>query len=67
MPEDEKAAFRAKMIDKYEGEADPFYCGALLLNDRILKFSEIRDWLGMAFEVSLLGPIDEPSFGNFRF
>jgi len=31
------------------------------------KFSEIRDWLSMAFEVSLLKPAGEPSFGNFRF
>ncbi len=55
------------MIDKYDGEAHPFYCGARLLSDRVLKFKEIRDWLGMAFEVSLLKPIGEPSFGNLRF
>ena len=67
MSDDEKAAFREKMIDKYEKEAHPFYCGARLLNDRILKFSEIRDWLCMAFELSLLKPIGSPSFGNFRF
>ncbi len=67
MTEEEKQAFRQKMIDKYDGEAHPFYCGARLLNDRVLKFSEIRDWLAMALEVSLLAPIGEPSFGNFRF
>ncbi len=67
MAEEEKEAFRQKMIEKYDGEAHPFYCGARLLTDRVLKFSEIRDWLGMAFEVSLLKPIGEPAFGNFRF
>ncbi|MFO8083137.1 MAG: carboxyl transferase domain-containing protein [Desulfobacterales bacterium] len=67
MTEKEKEDFRQKMIDKYDGEAHPFYCGARLLNDRVLKFSEIRDWLAMAFEVSLLKPIGEPSFGNLRF
>jgi 3-methylcrotonyl-CoA carboxylase beta subunit len=67
MTEEEKEAFRQKMIDKYDGEAHPFYCGARLLSDRVLKFSEIRDWLGMAVEVSVLKPIGEPSFGNFRF
>jgi len=67
MTEDEKEAFREKMIDKYDGEAHPFYCGSRLLNDRVLKFSEIREWLAMAFEVSLLQPIGEPSFGNVRF
>jgi len=67
MTEEEKQVFRQKMIEKYDGEAHPFYCGARLLNDRVLKFSEIRDWLAMAFEVSLLKPIGDPSFGNFRF
>jgi len=67
MTEAEKDAFSQGMIEKYDGEAHPFYCGARLLNDRVLKFSEIRDWLGMAFEVSLLKPVGEPSFGNFRF
>ena len=55
------------MVAKYDGEAHPFYCGARLLTDRVLKFAEIRDWLAMAFEVSLLKPIGAPSFGNFRF
>ena len=67
MTEEEKQAFRQQLIDKYDGEAHPFYCGARLLNDRVLKFREIRDWLAMAFEVSLLRPIGEPAFGNVRF
>ncbi|MFC1488610.1 acyl-CoA carboxylase subunit beta [Thermodesulfobacteriota bacterium] len=67
MTEAEQGAFSQEMIEKYDGEAHPFYCGARLLNDRVLKFSEIRDGLAMAFEVSLLKPIGEPSFGNFRF
>jgi 3-methylcrotonyl-CoA carboxylase beta subunit len=67
MTETEKEAFSNEMIQKYDGEAHPFYCGARLLNDRVLKFSEIRAWLAMGFEVSLLKPIGEPSFGNFRF
>lgn len=67
MSAEEKEAFRRQMMDKYDGEAHPFYCGARLLNDRVLKFNEIRDWLAMAFEVSLLRPIGEPAFGNLRF
>lgn len=67
MTDEKKEAFRQKMIDKYDGEAHPFFCASRILNDRILKFSEIRDWLSMAFEVSLLQPIPDSSFGNFRF
>jgi len=67
MTEAEKEQFSQEMIVKYDTEALPFYCGARLLNDRVVKFSEIREWLAMAFEVSLLRPIGEPSFGNMRF
>ncbi len=67
MSDEERNAFRQEMIDKYDGEAHPFFCAARLLCDRVLKFNEIRDWLGMALEVSLLKPIGEPGFGNFRF
>lgn len=67
MSEGEKQAFRQQMVDKYDGEAHPFYCGARLLTDRVLKFREIRNWLAMAFEVSVLKPIGEPGFGNLRF
>lgn len=67
MGEEEKQAFRQQMMNKYDGEANPFYCAARLLNDRVLKFWEIRDWLAMAFEVSLLKPIPGPAFGNLRF
>ncbi len=67
MSDEERKSFRERMVAKYDGEAHPFYCAARLLNDRVLKFSEVREWLAMAFEVSLLRPIGEPSFGNFRF
>lgn len=67
MTAEEKQAFREMMIERYDGEAHPFYCGARILNDSVLKFSQVRDWLAMALEVSLLQPIGEPSFGNFRF
>ncbi|PIE68169.1 MAG: propionyl-CoA carboxylase [Deltaproteobacteria bacterium] len=67
MSDEEQKAFQDKMIAKYDGEAHPFYCGARLLNDAVLKFSDLRAWLAMAFEVSLLKPIGKPSFGNFRF
>jgi len=67
MSDGEKQAFRQQMVDKYDGEAHPFYCAARLLSDRVVKFREIRDWLAMAVEVSALEPIGESAFGNFRF
>ena len=67
MTDEETNEFLQKMIDKYEGEAHPFFCASRILNDRVIKFSEIRDWLAMAFEVSLIKPVSDPTFGNFRF
>ncbi|MCP3875819.1 MAG: propionyl-CoA carboxylase [Desulfobacteraceae bacterium] len=67
MTPEEINEFQGKMIEKYDGEAHPFFCASRLLNDGVLKFSEIREWLAMAFEVSLIKPIEEPTFGNFRF
>jgi 3-methylcrotonyl-CoA carboxylase beta subunit len=67
MTTEEINTFQQRMIDKYEGESHPFFCASRLLNDRVIKFCEIRDWLAMAFEVSLVKPIGTPVFGNFRF
>jgi 3-methylcrotonyl-CoA carboxylase beta subunit len=67
MSDEEKKEFSDSMQEKYDREAHPFYCGARILNDRVVALHEIRDWLAMAFEVSLLKPIEEPSFGNMRF
>jgi len=67
MSDAERSSFYEKMVQKYDGEAHPFYCGARLLSDRVLKFVEIRDWLAMALEVSHIRPVGDPSFGNFRF
>ncbi len=67
MTPEEMDAFSQKIIEKYDGEAHPFFCAARLLNDRVLKLSQIREWLAMAFEISLIRPIEAPRFGNFRF
>jgi 3-methylcrotonyl-CoA carboxylase beta subunit len=67
MTEAEAASFRDELLKKYEVEAHPFYCGAKLFNDRVLCFREIREALALALEVSLLQPIPESTFGNFRF
>ena len=49
MTAEEKQAFSQKMIEKYDGEAHPFFCGSRLLTDRVLKFSEISRlaWHGL--------------------
>jgi hypothetical protein len=38
-----------------------------LFNDGTLPLKDCRDVLATAFEVSLLQPIKESNFGNFKF
>ncbi len=66
---DEKAAeeYKQKMIDKYDKEGHPFYNEARLYQDGTIPFKDTRDVLSTAFEVSLLNPIPESKFGNFKF
>ncbi len=66
---DEEAArkFQEMMVDKYSREAHPFFLEARLFQDGTLPFKDCRDALATAFEVSILKPIEESSFGNFKF
>ena len=67
MNEEEAQKFEQMMVDKYSSEAHPFFLEARLFQDGTLPFKECRNALATAFEVSLLKPIQESSFGNFKF
>jgi 3-methylcrotonyl-CoA carboxylase beta subunit len=67
MSPEEEEEFRQKMMGKYDGEAHPFYCAARLFTDGVICFKDIRDVVATAFEISLLKPIPDTVFGNFRF
>ena len=67
MDEAAAARFRQMMIDKYNREAHPFYMESRLFNDGTLPLKDCRDALALAFEVSLLQPVRESNFGNFKF
>lgn len=67
MDEDAAAAYKQKMIDKYEKEGHPFYTEARLFQDGTIPLKDSRDVLATAFEVTLLQPVRESNFGNFKF
>ena len=67
MDEAELERFEKMMVEKYTSEAHPFYTEARLYHDGTLPFKECRNALATAFEVSLLKPIQESHFGNFKF
>ncbi len=67
MDADQAERFRQGMIKKYAIEAHPFYTEARLYHDGTLPLSQCRDVLATAFEVSLLRPLEDSLFGNFKF
>lgn len=66
MTQAQEAAFRERMMAKYDGEAHPFYCASRLFTDGVLRLGEVRDVLATAFEISLLQPTPDTVLGNFR-
>lgn len=67
MDEEESKKFEQMMVEKYSKEAHPFYMEARLFHDGTIPLKMARDYLAMAFEVSLLKDIPESRFGNFKF
>ncbi len=67
MDEEEVNKFREMMVEKYSSEAHPFYMEARLFHDGTIPLKDSRRVLANAFEVSLLKPIPESTFGNFKF
>ena len=60
-------AFEKMMVEKYTAESHPFYLESRLYHDGTIPFKDSRDILATAFEVSLLKPIPDTHFGNFKF
>ncbi|MFA6344962.1 MAG: carboxyl transferase domain-containing protein [Syntrophales bacterium] len=64
--EEEMAAFRQTMRDRYSEEGHPFYTGSLLFHDGVIAFSEARDRLARAFEIALHVPIQKSDWGDMK-
>ena len=66
---DENAAeeFQQNMINRYDEQAHPFYVESRLFHDGTIAFKDSRDILAKAFEVALLKPVPDSTFGNFKF
>ncbi len=64
--EDEKRAFMAPILEKYENEGSPYHSTARLWDDGILDPAETRRYLALGIAASYNGPWDEPAMGIFR-
>jgi 3-methylcrotonyl-CoA carboxylase beta subunit len=64
--DDEEAAFKAPVRDRYETEGDPYFATARLWDDGIIDPAQTRDVLGLSISAALNAPVPETRFGVFR-
>jgi 3-methylcrotonyl-CoA carboxylase beta subunit len=64
--DEERAAFEAPILEKYEREGNPYYSTARLWDDGVIDPAQTRDVLAIAISASLNAPIEETRFGVFR-
>mgnify|MGYP001307281322 CR=1 FL=1 len=64
--DDEEAAYRKPILDKYEAEGNPYYSTARLWDDGIITPPSTRDVLALSISMSLNQPFEETRYGIFR-
>ncbi len=66
MSEEEEAAFKQPILDKYEAEGNPYYSTARLWDDGIIDPRDTRAVLALGIAASLNAPTPDTPFGVFR-
>jgi 3-methylcrotonyl-CoA carboxylase beta subunit len=64
--EDDEAAFRAPILEKYEREGHPLYASARLWDDGIIDPAKTRETLALSLSASLNASIEETKVGVWR-
>jgi acetyl-CoA carboxylase carboxyltransferase component len=64
--DEEEAAIRGPLLDKYDREGSPYYSTARLWDDGILDPVDTRAALALGLSAAFNAPIAEPKFGVFR-
>ena len=62
----DRAAFEAPILEKYEREGHPYHATARLWDDGVIDPAQTRDVLAIALSAALNAPIPETRFGVFR-
>ncbi|OZB88394.1 MAG: methylcrotonoyl-CoA carboxylase, partial [Microbacterium sp. 14-71-5] len=63
---EEEAEFQAPIRAAYDEQGSPYYSTARLWDDGIIEPGQTRDVLGLALDVVMRAPFDQPGFGVFR-
>src|SRR3712207_9063471 len=62
----EEAAFKERVLAKYEPQGSPYYSTAGLWDDGVIDPVDTRRVLGLGLAAAAHAPIPEPSYGIFR-
>ena len=66
LSEEEIAAIRQPILEKYEHESTPYYSGARLWDDGLIGMTDTRETIALALSTSLNADIPDQQFGVFR-
>ncbi|CAN5259241.1 carboxyl transferase domain-containing protein [soil metagenome] len=64
--DEERAAFEAPILEKYDREGSPYHSTARLWDDGVIDPVQTREVLALAISATLNAPIRETKFGVFR-
>ena len=64
--DEQEAAFKQPILDKFAEQSHPFYASARLWDDGVIDPADTRRVLGMSLSASLNKAIDDSRFGVFR-
>ncbi len=64
--EEDEAAFKQPILDKFEEQSHPLYASARLWDDGVIDPRKTRDVLALSLAAALEAPIEETRFGVFR-
>jgi acetyl-CoA carboxylase carboxyltransferase component len=64
--DEERAAFEAPILAKYDREGSPYHSTARLWDDGVIDPAQTREVLALAISAALNAPIRETKFGVFR-
>jgi 3-methylcrotonyl-CoA carboxylase beta subunit len=66
LSDEEEAAIRTPILEKYESEGSPYYSTARVWDDGILDPLHTRDALALGVSASYNAPITPAAYGVFR-
>ncbi|XVE49206.1 hypothetical protein DITRI_Ditri01bG0063700 [Diplodiscus trichospermus] len=63
---EEEEKFKAKVVEAYEREGNPYYSTARLWDDGIIDPADTRKTIGLCISASLNRPLEDTTYGVFR-